>query len=276
MTRREIISGMGAMALAGRAVQNAKAATPALSFRIGVATYSLREFQRGLAIKMIKQLNISQVSVKQDFHMPYTLALPDVTKAAGEFTRAGLTITSCGNTDMKSSDPADLKKYFEHAKAAGVKILVTAPLHENLGVIEKLAKEYDIQIAIHTHGPEDKNFPSPKVVLDAVKGMDPRMGLCMDVGHSLRAGADVVQEIANAGPRLLDMHVKDLKDYTSASSQVDVGEGIVPFVAIFRQLQKVGYKGCVNLEYEINSDNPLPGMLRSFGYLHGVASGIAG
>ena len=45
-------------------------------------------------------------------------------------------------------------------------------------------------------------------MLDAVKGMDPRM----DVGHSMRGGADVVQEIVNAGPRLLDVHFKDLKD----------------------------------------------------------------
>jgi len=55
-------------------------------------------------------------------------------------------------------------------------MLVAAPLHENLGEIEKLAKEFDIKIAIHTHGPEDPNFPTPKIVLDAVKGMDPRMG----------------------------------------------------------------------------------------------------
>jgi sugar phosphate isomerase/epimerase len=275
MTRRNLITSVGMLA-AARSATAAAGDAPTASFRVGVATYSFREFQRGLAIKMIKQLGLTQVSVKQDFHIPYTLTPAEVTKAAGEFKRSGMTIVSCGNTDMKSSDPADLRKYFEHAKACGTPMLVTAPLHENLSVIEKLAREYDVQIAIHTHGPEDKNFPSPKVVLDAVKGMDPRMGLCMDVGHSMRAGADVVQEIVNAGPRLLDVHFKDLKDGTKADSQCDVGEGVMPVVAIFRQLQKVGYRGCVNLEYEINSDNPMPGMLRSFGYMHGVIAGMMG
>ena len=109
-----------------------------------------------------------------------------------------------------------------------------------------------------------------------MKGMDPHMGLCMDVGHSMRAGADVVQEVVNAGPRLLDVHFKDLKDGTKVDSQCDVGEGVMPVVAIFKQLQKVGYRGCVNLEYEINSDNPMPGMLRSFGYMHGVIAGMMG
>ncbi len=249
-------------------------AAPA-GFHIGIATYSLREFQRGLAIRMIRQMEITHVSVK-DFHLPYTSTPAEITRAVGEFNRAGLTLVSAGNTDLKSSDPAVLRKYFEYAKACGIPMLVAAPLHENLGAIEKLAKEFDIQIAIHTHGPEDPNFPSPQVVLDAVKGMDPRMGLCMDVGHSMRAGADVVQQVVNAGPRLLDVHIKDLKDGKVKESQCDVGCGVMPVVALFKQLQKIGYRASVNLEYEINADNPLPGMLRSFGYMKGVLAGLAG
>jgi sugar phosphate isomerase/epimerase len=270
-----MISRAGMLAAATSAATPAASRAAQAGFHIGVASYSLREFQRGLAIRMIRQLGVTDVSVK-DFHLPYTSTPAEITRAVSEFSKAGLTIVSGGNTDMKSSDPAELRKYFEYARACGMPMLVAAPLHENLGAIEKLAKEFDIQIAIHTHGPEDPNFPSPKVVLDAVKGMDPRMGLCMDVGHSMRAGADVVQEIVNAGPRLLDMHFKDLKDGHVKESQCDVGDGVMPVVAIFKQLQKIGYRGCVNLEYEINADNPVPGMLHSFGYMKGVLAGLAG
>jgi len=276
MTRRNMISGIGALAAARAAASAAANDAATAGFHLGVASYSFREFQRGLAIRMIKQLGVSYVSVKQDFHLPFNSTPAEIARALGDFKKAGITIVSGGNTDMKSSDPADLRKYFVYAKACGMPMLVTAPLHENLGVIETLAKEYDIRIAIHTHGPEDKNFPSPKVVLDAVKGMDPRMGLCMDVGHSMRAGADVVQEVANAGPRLLDMHFKDLKDGKVAESQCDVGDGVMPVVALFQQLQKIGYRGSVNLEYEINADNPMPGMQRSFAYMKGVLAGLAG
>ena len=274
MTRRELISSAGLMAAASSAT-NARGETAPAGFRLGVATYSLREFQRGLAIRMIRQMGVTDVSVK-DFHLSYTSTPAEIARAVNEFKSAGLTIVSGGNTDLKSSDPAELRKYFEYAKACGMPMLVAAPLHENLGAIEKLAKEYDIRIAIHTHGPEDKNFPAPRVVLDAVKGMDPRMGLCMDVGHSMRAGADVVQEVANAGARLLDVHIKDLKDGKVRESQCDVGEGVVPVVALFKQLQKTGYRASVNLEYEINADNPLPGMLHSLGYMKGVLAGLAG
>jgi len=268
-----MISGIGMLAAVPAA---SAAANDASGFQIGVCSYSLRDFQRGLAIKMIKQLGVTEISVKQDYHMPFTLSPADVTKAMGEFKKAGLTVTSCGNTDMKSHEAADLRKYFDQAKMAGVSMLVTAPLHDNLDVVEKLAKEYDIRIAIHPHGPEDKEFPTPKSVLDAVKSMDPRMGLCLDVAHATRAGANLVQEIANAGPRLFDVHFKDLKDTSVKAAYCNVGEGIIPTVGIFQQLRKIGYRGAVNLEWEIDSDNPMPGMLKSLGYMQGVVAGLNG
>ena len=70
------------------------------------------------------------------------------------------------------------------------------------------------------------------------------------------------------------MHAKDLRDFKSAESQCVVGEGKIPFADIFRQLHAVGYKGYVNLEYEIEPDTPLPGMQRSFAYMRGVAAGL--
>lgn len=275
MTRRDLISGVGMMAAVPLAANAADfPEESAAGFHIGVCSYSVRDFQRSLAIKLMKQCNVTMISVKQDYHMPLTLSAADVTKAANDFKKAGFTIASCGNTDLKSSDPAELRKAFEQAKIAGSPMLVSAPTHENLGAVEKLAIEYDIKIAIHPHGPEDKNFVAPKDVLAAIKSMDPHMGMCLDVAHAVRAGADVVQEIANAGPRLFDMHFKDLKDANPKATYVNVGEGIMPVVPIFKQLRKVNYRGCVNLEWEIDSDNPLPGMLRSLGYMHGVAAAL--
>jgi len=250
-------------------------AAGANGIKLGVCTYSFREFSRSLALKMMRELSVSYVSVK-DVHLPYTLKPSDMEKAKAEFKKAGLTIVSVGNTDLKDEDPSVLRRYFEYARNCGAQMIVAAPTHTTLPAIEKLVKEFNIQVAIHTHGPEDQNFPSPRVVLDAVRNMDPRMGLCMDVGHSMRAGADVVREIANAGPRLLDMHFKDLKNGTDKDSQCDVGEGVMPVVEIFQQLKKTGYNGCVNLEYEIHSDNPVPGMQRSLGYMKGVLAGLAG
>jgi sugar phosphate isomerase/epimerase len=263
-----------AAALAALSLDQPLDAQNPTGFTIGVCSYTFREFQRKMAIGMMKQMSVSTLSVK-DVHLSYSLPHDDLVKAAAEFRKAGLTLASAGNTTLTSEDPTELRRYFEYARTCGIPMLIAAPSHATLPMIEKLVKEFDIKIAIHTHGPEDKHFPVPAVVLDAVKAMDPRIGMCLDVGHSMRGGADVVAEIAHAGPRLLDLHVKDLKRADDKDSQCEVGEGVMPVVAIFQQLRKINYRGSVNLEYEINSENPLPGAQHSIGYLKGVAAALA-
>jgi sugar phosphate isomerase/epimerase len=242
--------------------------------KLGIASYSLRSFDRAKAIEMIKALKITYVSIK-DVHLKQTLTPAEVEAGAKEFTDAGLKIMSGGNIDLKETTEEGMRKHFEYAKHAGMPMMVCAPTHESLKVLETLVKEYNIKCALHNHGPEDKNFPTPQSVLDAVKNMDPRVGLCMDIGHSARTGVDVVKSIAEAGSRLLDMHVKDLSDMAVKESQCDVGDGKMPFPAIFKQLKKMGYKGCVNLEYEINAKDPMLGMQRSYSYMRGVLAGLA-
>jgi len=153
-------------------------------------------------------------------------------------------------------------------------IVAGDPTPQILPRIEKFVKEYDIRFAIHNHGPEDKVWPSPLDVLKAVKNMDPRMGCCIDVGHCERAGTDVVQAIHEVGPRLFDMHIKDLTSFQSKESQVAVGQGIMPIRGIFEALIATGYKGFVDLEYEIHGDDPMPGVIESFGFMRGVLAGM--
>jgi sugar phosphate isomerase/epimerase len=168
-----------------------------------------------------------------------------------------------------------VRRYFEYARHAGMPLIVGTGAPAVMPRVERFAKQYGIRVAIHNHGPEDEYFPSPYDVLKLVRSMDPHMGLCMDLGHATRAGADIVQAAADAGPRLLDMHAKDLRDAHVKESQCVVGEGVLPFPDLFRQLQKQRYAGYVNLEYEIDPDDPLPGMQRSFAYMRGVLAGLA-
>jgi sugar phosphate isomerase/epimerase len=104
--------------------------------------------------------------------------------------------------------------------------------------------------------------------------MDPRMGCCMDVGHAVRAGADVVEAIHIAGPRLYNVHIKDLTDFKDKESQVAVGDGKMPIRGIFEALMKINYKGWVDLEYEVHGDDPMPGVTSSMAYMRGVLAGM--
>ena len=243
------------------------------SVRLGVATYSFRKFPRDQTIAMIKKIGAEYVDIKE-FHLPYKDSPEQLAAGRKEFDDAGLQVIGGGNISLQKNDDADLRKYFDYAKACGFPMMVIAPTHETLPKIEKLVKEYNIKVAIHNHGPEDKHFPTPQSVLEAVKGMDPRVGLCCDLGHTARTGKDVVKSLAEAGPRLLEVHIKDLANFQSRDSQVIVGRGIMPIPAIFRQLNKMKYSGVVSLEYEIDADDPLPGMLQSFAYMRGVIAGM--
>jgi sugar phosphate isomerase/epimerase len=292
-TRRSFLGAAGIVGLgaAGVTPSFARIEPTPWGIKLGIATYSLRSFDRAKAIEMIKAIQTPWISIKE-VHLAqkstkaevqagakeYT-SLESVRAGAKDFTDAGLKIMSGGNVDMKETTIEGLRPHFEYAKAAGIPMMVCAPTQENVKMVEALVKEYNIMIAIHNHGPEDKHFPTPQTVLDAVRNLDPRCGLCMDVGHSARTGIDVVKTIADAGSRLLDMHVKDLSDLsgkgTPSFGQCDVGDGAMPFPGIFKQLKKMNYQGCVNLEYEINAKDPLPGMHRSFSYMRGVLAGLA-
>lgn len=268
-------AGLAALAASGAGLASAAIEPEPWGIKLGVASYSLRKFGRPEAIKMVQALQTPWISLK-DMHMPFTYSPEQLKAARAEYEAAGIRIMSAGNTDMtRASTAEDLRRSFEYARNAGIPMLVCAPTHENLKAVEAMVKEYGIAAAIHNHGPEDKRFPTAKSVLAAVDGLDPRMGLCLDVGHSLRAGEDAVKMAGMAGSRLLDVHVKDLRDFTPKAQQVDVGDGAIPFPALFTQLKKMNYAGCVNLEYEINADNPLPGMQRSFSYMRGVLAGLA-
>jgi sugar phosphate isomerase/epimerase len=247
--------------------------------KLGIASYSFRNFSREQAIQMTKELGTPYLNVK-DFHLKLDSTPEEIDAAKKEFADAGIILVGCGNVSFQKDDEADIRSKFEYAKRAGFPLIVCAPTAETLPKLEKYVKEYNIKIAVHNHGPEDKHFPTPQSVLKAVKDMDPRCGLCMDIGHTARTGADIVESIAEAGPRLLDMHTKDLadpmnKDIKKArDSQVAVGEGVLPMGRIFEQLVKINYKGCANLEYEIHAENPMPGMKISFAYMRGVLNGL--
>lgn len=272
INRRTFLAASAAVAGLSQA-SPAGSRSSAGNLRLGVATYSLRKFSRADAIRILSQLGVSFVSIKS-FHLPYEESAEELARGAREFQDAGFEILSGGNIDLK--DPATLRSMFEYARACGMPMMVCAPAHETLDQVEALVKEFDIRTAIHNHGPEDRHFPSPETVLEAVQDRDRRMGLCIDVGHTTRTGADVVEWIRRAGPRLFDLHVKDLADLLDRGSQCDVGEGAMPLAAIFQQLKRMNYQGGVMLEYEINAEDPLVGMAKSIAYMRGLLDGLAG
>ena len=242
--------------------------------RLGLASYTFRNFSRGQMIGFMKQLNVGALNAKDvKDHLPMNAQEEAV--ALADYAAAGIKLHAAGTIYFAKDEDADIRSKFEYCKRAGIGLIVAGdPTLETLPRIEKFVNEYDIRIAIHNHGPEDKLWPSPLNVLKAVNAMDPRIGCCIDVGHTVRAGTDVVQAIREAGPRLFNLHMKDLTNFASKESQVAVGDGIMPVQRMFEALIAMKYKGFVDLEYEIHPDDPMPGVIGSFAYMRGVLAGM--
>jgi sugar phosphate isomerase/epimerase len=238
--------------------------------QLGLASYTFRNFSRAQMIGFMKQLHISALNAKDTKdHLP--MDPEGEAKAIADYTAAGIHLHAAGAIYFDKNEDADIRSKFEYCKRAGISVIVAGdPTPLTLPRIEKFVKEYDIRIAIHNHGPEDKLWQSPLDILKLVKNMDPRIGCCIDVGHTVRAGTDVVQAIHEVGPRLFNMHMKDLTSFSDKESQVAVGDGKMPIRRIFEALIQTNYKGFVDLEYEIHADDPMPGVIGSFAYMRGV------
>ena len=242
--------------------------------RLGVCSYSFHKFDRAHVIDFVKQLKTPWLNAKDaNDHLP--MKPPSATdEAVAAYKAAGIELTAAGVVYFPTKDSADIQQKFEYAKRAGVSLIVGSPTRETLPDVESFVKQYDIRLAIHNHGPEDKEWPSPFDVLKAIEPMDKRIGLCIDVGHTARTGTDPTEAIRKGGSRVFDIHIKDLADMKVKESQVAVGDGKMPIRGIFEALHAIDYKGYVDLEYEIHDDDPLPGMIKSFAYMRGVLAGM--
>jgi sugar phosphate isomerase/epimerase len=281
ISRRSFVQSgalIAAVCAAPGAVPSIAGATPAdgkpSPVQLGLASYTFRNFTRAQSIGFMRQFNVNALNVKDTKdHLPSDPG--EEAKALEDYAAAGIKLHAAGAIYFEKDEDADIRSKFEYCRRAGISVIVAGdPAIETLPRIEKFVKEYDIRIAIHNHGPEDKLWPSPLDVMKQVKNMDPRIGCCIDLGHAARAGVDVVQAIHEVGPRLFNIHMKDLTDYNSKESQVAVGEGIMPVRKIFEALIQTRYKGFVDLEYEIHGDDPMPGVIESFAYMRGVLAGM--
>jgi sugar phosphate isomerase/epimerase len=265
-------NGFSAMAQAAK--RTASTGAGALPIKLGLCSYTFRNFTRAQMIGYMKQLNMATLNPKDaKDHLPAVPA--EEGKAVADYAAAGITLHAAGAIYFDKGTDDDMRSKFEYCKRAGIGLMVAGdPTPEMLPKLNRFVNQFDIKVAIHNHGPEDKLWPSPLDVLKDIQGLDRRIGCCIDVGHTARTGTDVVEAIHKVGPRLLNMHMKDLTDFTKKESQVAVGDGKMPIREIFRALEAIKYKGFVDLEYEVHGDDPMPGVSKSFAYMRGVLSGM--
>lgn len=174
---------------------------------------------------------------------------------------------------MKTKEAVD--QAFAYAQKVGVPLIVGVPNYDLLDYTEQKVKATNIRIAIHNHGPEDALYPGPADVYGRIKNRDKRMGLCLDIGHATRAGADVAKAVVLYQDRLYDMHIKDVTAASKDGKAIEAGRGVIDFASLIKALEKIAYKGVCSIEYEKDMASPLAGMAESIGYFRGVNAALA-
>ncbi len=240
--------------------------------KLGMASYSLRKFNLDQAISMTKEAGVKYLCLK-DVHLSLKSTPTQCEEARKKIEDAGLVVAGGGVIYMKNNE-SEIRAVFEYAKNAGMPTIVCSPDPDALDTVERFAKEYNLLVAIHNHGPTDKKYPSPRDVLRLVKDRDQRMGICMDVGHTVRIGEDPVAVIGDCAARLYDFHIKDVTAPSPAGAPIEVGKGVIDIVGVLRALVKLKFPHHINLEYEANADSPMPGILGSYAYMRGVLAAI--
>ncbi len=243
------------------------------AFELGLASYTFLRFPLDKCLAMTRRVGLKHICLK-DVHLPLTSTPDEIAQAAAKVKAAGLDLYACGVITMHK--PAEVDRAFKYAKAAGMRVIVCMPLAELLPRLDENVRRYDIRAAIHNHGPGDKVFPTPDLAYEKIKRLDPRVGLCIDIGHTVRAGMDPARAAEQCADRLLDVHMKDVTAATAAGTCVEAGRGVIDLPRFLRTLVKIGYSGMVSFEYEKDAADPLPGLAESVGYVRGVLAAMSG
>lgn len=236
-------------------------------FSLGMAGYTFKDFTVEKAVEMMNKVQIANISVK-DFHMPYNSTQAQINSVISKFRSGGINVYGVGVVYMKTEKEVD--RAFEYAKMAGVNIIIGAPEYNLLPYVEKKVKNYDIKLAIHNHGPDNPLYPNSTDIWNHIWNMDKRMGICIDIGHTVRDGKDPVFDILRYGSRIFDIHIKDVDGATKEGKTVEIGRGIIDIPGVIAALSKISYSGMCSLEYEKDMKDPIAGIAESIGYFKGV------
>ena len=237
------------------------------SFKLGMAGYTFAKFDLDKTLETMQSADVHYLCIK-DFHLPLNSTDKEIADFHAKLASKGVTGYAVGPIYMKTE--AETDRAFEYAKRVGVKLVVGVPTYELLPYVDKKVKEYGFNYAIHLHGPDIELFPDADDVWNNVKNLDPRIGMCLDIGHNTRNGKDPVNDLKKYHSRVFDIHIKDVTGNTKLGYSVEIGRGIIDIPAFVKMLRKVGYTGVCSLEHEKNMNNPFMGISESVGYFRGV------
>ena len=267
-----IVQKSSALPARNEEIKYANEKDPWRGFKAGISSYTFRKMSLENTIAALQKLDLKYISIK-DFHLSLKSTAAERQAAVEKLKAAGITPLSCGNITMDNTEES-VRNAFQYAKDCGIPTIVCSPHPDSMPILDKMVKEYDIKLAIHNHGPEDKRFPSPYDVWKAALNYDKRIGLCIDVGHTARAKVDPAEAIIKCKDRLYDLHFKDIDTTEPKGTTIPAGRGVLDLASILQALIKIRYSYLLSVEYERSPDDPFAEVAETIGYSKGLLAGL--
>lgn len=248
--------------------EEAKTTAADNKFHLSCADWTFHNFDIDTTLQTLQKCDIHYLCIK-DFHLPLDAADEQIKAFHAKCAEYGVTGYGVGPIYQNTQEEVD--RAFAYARKVGVKVMLSVPPYELLPYVNEKIKEYpEIKYAIHLHGPDLEVYQDATVIWEKVKDLHPNIGMCLDIGHDFRNGADPVADLEQYHTRVFDMHIKDETDNSKEGKCIEMGRGKIDFPAFVRMMRKVGYEGMCSLEYEKDMDNPFLGIAESYGYMKAV------
>ncbi len=154
-----------------------------------------------------------------------------------------------------------MRRLFEFGRTMGIQVFVGEPKPEKLAVLDRLANEFGINVAIHNHPKRPKQpayaYWDPDAIMRMVEKHSKRIGCCADTGHWVRSGLDPVECLKKYEGRLLYLHLKDVSEKGPQGHDVIFGTGVADVKGMLAELHRQRFSGPIGFEYENNvKDRP--------------------
>jgi len=243
VTRRSFLAAVAAAA----ASLSSRAA--AAGYRIGVESYCFHDVDFAATLKHTAALGLKFIEL-HDGHLPFTAPAAELARARAAFAAAGITPSGVYIHDAFTADESVGRPIFAYAKTVGFTYINGGPKREALPLLDRMARETGVQVAIHNHGPKSRY----ETIEDVMSALDTHENLsaCVDIGHFARSKVDPVKAIRAIGRRSIAVHIKDVDP---AGDNRIVGQGTIDMPGVFAALAETKFDGLLVLEYEGDFDN---------------------
>lgn len=233
---------------------------PYAPFRMALQSYSLRKFEFQKAVETLYDVRLDFIDLWPG-HFPANLDESEFRRRL-RFMRQNMARRIAYGVVEFTKDHEANRTIFEFAKKLNVYAITANPAPDSFESIDKLAAQFELTVAIHNHGPDDKMYGTPDLIQKAIKDCSTRIGLCVDTGHFLRAGVKPAEVLKTFKDRVHAVHLKDGKSEGGSWKETIAGQGDLDLLGFLRALKASGFKGGLALEYEEEPENPVPSILK--------------